>query len=256
MSRCKVQIIREPGVGDAGQPVDVIMGERKVFDLAPDELKSVFWDQADVRIELRQGYASLLETKVTLPHDHVLSLSMQSVAPRGLFAMFKAAQVHLIEERRKPLPPPEPTLKENITQQMWMGRAESAEALNRVMAERAAYYSEENEEAEGTDAYIELSEFADLMGGAWYDHDFVEYGFAKPGDALETKFEGHSWVGHWAPVVRETVPEAVWLDANAFIMMGHETSGGTPRRQIQAPRDLVADGLSLTYLGDVIHPSG
>lgn len=255
MARCKIQIIREPGVGAADQPIDVIMGERKAFDLAPDELKSVFWDEATVRVELRQGNASLLETTLTLPSDHVLSLSMQSVKARGLFAIFKAPQVHLIEERRKPLPPPQPTLKENITQQMWMGRVDNVEALRRLMDERTAYYSEENEEAEGTDDFVALSEFADLMGAISYDHDFVEYGFAKLGDALETKFEGHSWVTYWAPVVRETVPEDVWLDANAFIMMGHETSSGTPRRQIRKPVDAIADGVALTYIGEITHSS-
>ena len=140
-------------------------------------------------------------------------------------------------------------------QQIWLGRADDANALYRVMEEREAFYSLENEDAEGTPAHIALSEFADIMGEESYDHDFLEYGFEKSAGAMEAKFAGHSWVDQWAPMIRETHPEKIWRDANAFILLGVDTYQGRPYPQIRKPVDVIAPGIALRYIGEVTHPS-
>lgn len=256
MARCKVQIIRQPGVGDVDKPVYVFMNENKVFDLAPNELKAVFRDEPSVQVDVRQGNSSLLQGRVDLVSDHRIKLSLQNAARGGLFGWLSTQTTILIELERAALPPRTPSSPlppKLITQQMWFGHADTADALYRLMEERAAYYSDNNFEAEGTADHIALSEFADLMGQNSYDHDFLEVSFAQPGDTLEAKFQC-SWVGQWAPVVREKVPEAVWRDANAMIMLVVDDYKGRKTAQIRKPVDVMAEGIRLTYVGEIAHP--
>jgi hypothetical protein len=143
-----------------------------------------------------------------------------------------------------------------LAQQTWIGHAKSEELLRSIMAERDEYYSDENIEKEGTPEHLALSSFAEAMNQRRYDHDFLEYGFAKQGDDLETRFKGHSWVNKWAPVMRTKLSVDELKSVNAYVMfVVDRTEKFGDQRQIREPRDLKLAGIHLRYIGELEHPS-
>ena len=255
MARCKVQIMRAAGVGDAASPIEVFMGGEQVFALAPDELKTMFLDADDVRVAFRRGQTVLLEATLPLERGQQLTYQLERAKPSGLFGVFKAAQVQVKERARRPLPAPAPVVVKEITQQMWLGHADTQDTLFELMRERPEHYADDNEDANGAPIRVPLSQFAELLGVVFYDHDFLEYGVAKPGDSVAEKFADHSWASQWGPIVETTQPERIWKDANAVIMLGVDDYKGRKTPQIRAPMDIVAPGLSLRYIGEITHPS-
>jgi len=256
-SRSGVTIRRAPAVDESWGTFVLQYENCDSMDLPPEGVRTLFLWPKPTRLDILQGGRVIWSKQLDMQADSKVDYRLD-LAPAGLLdrLLNRPPKLDLVEQSRAYLAPYDPGPVRMITQQIWVGTADNKDSFFDLMAERPEYYSEENEEAEGTDAHIALSAFAQAMGEDSYDHDFLEYGFAKDGDTLETRFKGHSWVEQWAPLVREMLsPQAV--DAvNVFIIMGVDDGPhAKPRRQFNTPRDLNLGGLSLRYLGEVTHPS-
>ncbi len=257
VARCKLQIRREPDVGPNGSPWAIKLDDRPVFELDAGELKAIFHDEGEVTVTVEGPDGPLLVTKVALPGDNILLLSLHEVQAAWWKRMLGASpSLALSEVSRTYLATYDPGPVRMLLQQAWLGYAESGDLFFSFMDERDDYYSDENFERKGTPEHIALSAFADAMSERSYDHDFLEYGFAKPGDDLETKFAGHSWVEQWAPILRDTLPADEVTTANVYIMFGVDGGRGDGGyRQITHPKDIDLPGLRIRYIGEVEHPS-
>ena len=257
-SRSGVTIRRAAQVDDSWGAFELSFdGNDSTMTLPPEAVRTVFLPPGSTRLELKRDGAVVFSQALELRADSKVEYLL-GLVPTGWLGrlMGKGPKLHLSETARAYLAPYDPGPVQMITQQIWIGTADTKDALNDLMQERKAYYSEENEEAEGTDEHIALSGFTEAMGQVSYDHDFLEYGTAKPGDTLEERFKGHSWVEHWAPLVRDMMSAAELDAANAFIIMGVDDGPNRARYlQIKSPKDLSADGVVLRYLGEVTHPS-
>lgn len=257
MARCKLAIRREPDVGPSGILWTIKLGDRPVFELDAGQTRAIFHDEGEVTIAVEGPDGSLFSTEVKLPGDSQLVLSLHQVRVAWWKRMLGAApSLALSEVSRAYLAPYDPGPVRMLLQQAWIGQVESEELFFSFMDERSEFYSHENTQREDTPDHIALSAFAEAMGETWYDHDFLEYGFAKAGDDLETRFAGHSWVEQWAPILRETLPPEELNAANVYIMFGID--GGRQSdgyRQITTPKDVDLPGLRLRYVGEIEHPS-
>ena len=257
---CKLQVQREADVLPDIENLDVHVDDKRVFELAPGDLRAGFFEAGEVDISVRDGSRTLLQQRLALPGETRLKLSLGRT-PVGLLGRIlgriagRAPLVlHEVERghhARYDPGPPRPVLS-----QIWLGTASDEAALHAFMEERKAYYSDENEDAEGTDRHIALSAFADSQDETSYDHDFLEYGFAKRGDTLEDRFAGHSWVEQWAPILREMRPRAEIEAASAYVQMGMDVSERFGvSREIAQPRDIDEGAVRLRYVGEITHPS-
>lgn len=256
MNRCRLQIRREPEIAEAWGRLTVSIDNRTVFDLDANEVKQIFCEPGVATITVTASDGSGFSRRMSLPEGHALLLSLHEISPvwwRRLMGISRS--LDLTEISRTPLVPEAPVPVRTLTQQVWIGQAESEDVLNALFAEREDYYSDDNAELEGTPAHLALSAFAQAMGQASYDHDFLEYGYARPGDDLETRFAAHSWVRGWAPVLRGVLSAQEIDRSNAVVMIGvdrHERFGD--HRQIKQPRDLDLPGIRLRYIGEIEHP--
>lgn len=256
MSRCTLQIRREPDTGKTLGRLAVAIDNRTVFDIEAGELKTALCEPGEVRITVTGPDGRGFARRIRLPEGQVVLLSLHEVSSAWWQSLLGSSRtLDLTEISRTPLAPPDPEPAEMLSQQMWIGHATSEQSLRDLMAEREEYYSDENAEREGTAQHIALSQFADAMGETSYDHDFLEYGFAKPGDDLETRFAGHSWVKEWAPVLRATLSAEELAGANVFVMFGvdRDVRFGEDR-QISQPRDVELPQVRLRYVGEIDHP--
>ncbi|MDP9836088.1 hypothetical protein J2T09_000830 [Neorhizobium huautlense] len=256
MSRCRLQIRREPEIAEAWGRLTVSIDNRTVFDLDDAEVKQVSCEPGVATITVTASDGSGFSRRMCLPEGRVLLLSLHEISPvwwRRLLGISRS--LDLTEISKGPLVPPDAIPDRTLTQQVWIGHAASEEALSALFVERDGYYSDENAEREGTPDHLALSAFAQVMGQASYDHDFLEYSYAGPGDSLETRFAAHSWVREWAPVLRALLPAQEIEHSNAVVMVGidrHERFGD--HRQIRQPRDLYLPDLRLRYIGEIDHP--
>lgn len=256
MSRCRLQIRREPDVGEVWGRLTVAIDNRTVFDIEAGETKVALCEPGDATITVTASNGRGFSRRMALPPEHVLVLSLHAVSPvwwRTLLGISRS--LDFTEISRTSLAPSDPGPASQETQQMWIGHAANEEVLRVVMAERDDYYSDDNAEREGTPQHMALSVFAEAMGQPFYDHDFLEYGFAKPGDDLEARFAGHSWVKEWAPVLRATFSVEELAAMNVFVMFGVDRDQRFgDHRQIREPRDLALADIRLRYIGEIDHP--
>ncbi|MGF9563273.1 immunity 22 family protein [Neorhizobium sp. JUb45] len=256
MSRCKLQIRRAPDIGEAWGRLTVAIDNRTLFDIEAGETKAALCEPGDATIIVTASDGRGFSRRMALPPEHVLVLSLHAVAPVWWRTLLGVSRfLDFTEIARTPIGPSEPGPASQLTQQMWIGHAANEGALHALMAERDGYYSDDNAEREDTPEHMALSGFAEAMGQPSYDHDFLEYGFAKPGDDLESRFAGHSWVEAWAPVLRDTLSAEELADINVFVMFGVDRDPQFgDRRQIRQPRDLALTDIRLRYIGEINHP--
>lgn len=256
-SRSGITIRRAPSVGENWGTLVLYYEGYNSVELPPEAVRTMFLWPKPVRLDIHQEGRCIFSKLLDMPADSKVDYLLE-LSPMGFWDRLRnrSPKLDLIEQSRAYLAPYDPGPVRMITQQIWIGTAASEDVFFDLMAERPEYYSEENLDAEGTDQQLALSAFAQAMGELSYDHDFLEYGFAKEGDDLETRFKGHSWVEQWAPILREKLSPQDLQAANVFIIMGVDDGPHTkPRRQITAPCDLSVEGLSLSYIGEIEHPS-
>lgn len=64
----------------------------------------------------------------------------------------------------------------------------------------------------------------------------------------------HSWSPFWAEEALTRAKAAGYNAPNAFFMSGvDEPQGRKPEIQVRAPRDLEASGVSMAYIGEIVH---
>ncbi|WP_165390265.1 immunity 22 family protein [Thalassococcus sp. S3] len=219
-------------------------------------MTTAFFGGGAIEIVLSQDGQLLHSETVDVPKNYMLTVSVELNA-RGLLArMLGRGPVRIVEVERRDLGSNEPegsiSPRSLLRSQFWFGTARDLETFNTLMAERDDYYSEENEDVEGTREVVGLSAFADAQGEQWYDHDFLEYGFARQGDDLESRFAGHSWVTQWAPRVRERIDPVQLQAVNIYVsMLIDDNDRFGDGMKIAEPRDIVRRDLVLRYLGEI-----
>jgi hypothetical protein len=80
MSRCRLQIRREPDLSTLGR-LTVAIDNRTVFDLEVNETKVALCEPGDAMITVRNADGDGFSRRMVLPEDQLLILSLHEVKP-------------------------------------------------------------------------------------------------------------------------------------------------------------------------------
>src|SRR5262249_17465904 len=103
----------------------------------------------------------------------------------------------------------------------------------------AEYFVEDRNQE---DENAPVSAFARDQGVAYYDHDFLEYGWGEANSMLEL-VRGYSYSDQWGPEFARRAAEAGPNDVNFFVCITDS--------EIEHPRSAKGDGYWLHYLGTI-----
>ena len=87
-----------------------------------------------------------------------------------------------------------------------------------------------------------VSAFARDQGVAYYDHDFLEYGWGKAGSILDL-VSGYSYSDQWGAAFAQRAAKAGLRNVNFFVFITDS--------EIEHPRSVQGDGYWLHYLGKI-----
>lgn len=116
-----------------------------------------------------------------------------------------------------------------LTSHFWVGQA-SQERVDGYFAE-----------AHGGQAPV--SAFARDQGAAWYDHDFLEYGWDGEATTIAQLVDGCSYGDQWADELAHRVAAQGIAGANFFVFIRQD--------QIEQPRSVEGPGVWLKYMGTI-----
>ena len=89
---------------------------------------------------------------------------------------------------------------------------------------------------------VPVSAFARDQGVAWYDHDFLEYGWGNAA-TIQELVAGYSYSDQWAEELASRAAAAGLVDINFFVFISQE--------EIEHPRSVKGDGYWLHYMGAI-----
>lgn len=126
-------------------------------------------------------------------------------------------------------------MRKTETSHFWVG------FFPKSIAEK--YFTEIFDSNDAGREHTPISAFARDQGEAYYDHDFLEYGFKVRPEPVEKLVEGYSYSEQWGAELARRAAEAGLTGINwfAFISKG----------EISKPRSVEGKGYWLHYLGTI-----
>ena len=121
-------------------------------------------------------------------------------------------------------------MKSTETSHFWAGKFDSLESFTQLFVET---YSDDDD--------APISPFAETQGEAFYDHDFMEYGYSDDADSVADLVAGYSYSDQWLDQFAKLLDSAGLTGVNAFLFISES--------EIENAQSFGTETGGLTYLG-------